>query len=44
MKTLIRKMINAMNTGFEEEAKFLASLNQEQHLALVRYKDQNNIW
>ena len=44
MKTLIRKAIAAMNTGFEEEAKFLASLNQEQHLALVRYKSVNNIW
>lgn len=44
MKTLIRKAISAMNRGFDEEAKFLASLNQEQRLALDMYKTVHNIW
>lgn len=44
MAKIIRKFVEAVKTGIEEEAKFRASLTHEERLWLNRYQAENNLW
>lgn len=44
MANLIRKFIEAVKTGVEEETKFRASLTPEQRLWLNKLQAEHNLW
>lgn len=44
MANLIRKFVEAVKTGIEEETKFRESLTPEQRVWLNRYQAENNLW
>ena len=44
MAKIIRKFVEAVKTGIEEETKFLASLNKEQRVLLNKLQAEHNLW
>lgn len=44
MAKIIRKFLEAVKTGIEEETKFRASLTQEERLWLNKLQAEHNLW